>query len=689
METTVDEFADLELSLHRREGEGYAVEMRFTQPGSDADVRLGQSGQVTAAIDVEALQAEIMDSAAYGKLLAQSLFADANLLAGFKQAIASSQTLKVPLRVRLLIGASAPELNAVYWEALRDPQDGSPLFTGENMFFSRYLSSTDLRPVRLRAKGDLRALVAVANPSNLSDYKLAEVKAQEEMDRAKSALGEIPITFLPVDANEKCTLNKIAEKLRDGYDIFYFAGHGALIKNEPFLWLEDDQGKVARTSALDLATRIKEIQNPPRLIVLASCQSAGTGSGNALQGIGPRLAEAGVPAVIAMQGNILMDTVSKFMPVLFAELQKDGSIDRAVAVARGMIRAQADYWMPALFMRLKSGRIWYVPGFGQEGGGFEKWPALIRYTEKGQTTPILGPGMSEVITGSWRDAAQEWAEKYHFPLSPYQRDALPQVAQYLAVNQDRNFPRDAVEDRVRTMIQNRFAAALPDDLKQGRASIESLIQIAGSKLRESEGDDSFEALAKLPIPMYITTTFDNLMFDALKAAGKTPERAICPWNEDIDNMDSIFEKERDYRPDANRPLVYHMFGHFSQPNSLVLTEDDYFDFLIGVTSNKDLVSAIVRRTLADSALMFLGFQLDDWSFRVFFRTIMGQQGGGRRSRYAHIGVQIDPDETRTIEPSRARKYMESYFQNADISIYWGHSNDFVKELSQQWSQKAA
>ena len=32
-------------------------------------------------------------------------------------------------------------------------------------------------------------------------------------------------------------------------------------------------------------------------------------------------------------------------------------------------------------MRLKSGRIWYVPGFGDERKGFEKWPALIRSIE--------------------------------------------------------------------------------------------------------------------------------------------------------------------------------------------------------------------------------------------------------------------------------------------------------------------
>jgi hypothetical protein len=35
-----------------------------------------------------------------------------------------------------------------------------------------------------------------------------------------------------------------------------------------------------------------------------------------------------------MQGNITMHTVAQFMPVFFQELQRDGQIDRALAVAR-------------------------------------------------------------------------------------------------------------------------------------------------------------------------------------------------------------------------------------------------------------------------------------------------------------------------------------------------------------------
>ena len=67
--------------------------------------------------------------------------------------------------------------------------------TNQNIYFSRYLSSLDWRPVHLRPKSLMRALVAIANPSNLSEYQnLAPIDVEGELNRARQALGAIPIT---------------------------------------------------------------------------------------------------------------------------------------------------------------------------------------------------------------------------------------------------------------------------------------------------------------------------------------------------------------------------------------------------------------------------------------------------------------------------------------------------------------
>ena len=685
--------ADLEIGLHRRDVDAYAVELRFSQPKSDADVRLVRGELPVARFNLDELCGLAVDGAAYGRLLGQSLLADAGLRTAFAQARSTAQALDVALRLRLFVGPGASELHSLRWETLRDPQDGSLLFTGERILFSRYLSSLDWQPVGPCPKGDLRALVVVANPAGLGKWQpggqpLAALDVAGELARAQAGLGVIPITPL---AHGSAYLEGIVAHLRDGYDILYLVCHGALLEGEPHLWLEDEAGNVKVVAGAELAARLAEVRHRPRLVVLASCQSAGvgdqarTGDEGALAALGPMLAEAGIPAVLAMQGNVTMQTVAGFMPVFFHELQRDGQIDRAAAVARGAVRDRPDWWAPVLFMRLKSGRLWYTPGFGEERPGLEKWPALLRSIRQGKCTPILGPGLTEPLLGARRQIAQRWAEKYHFPMAAHDRENLSQVAQYLAVNQDPMFPRDELADYVRGEIVQAHGADLPDEVR--RAPLNDLIAAVGARQRAGDPAEAHRVLAQLPLPIYVTAEFCTLLSEALRETGephKEPQVELCRWKEALEMLPSVYDAEPTYRPEVQRPLVYHLFGHLREPDSIVLTEDDYFDYLIGVTGNKDLIPGVVRRALADTALLFLGFRMDDWDFRVLFRSLMSQEGRGRRSRYAHVAVQIDPEEGRILEPERARRYLESYFQDADISIYWGSAEGFVRELWQRW-----
>jgi hypothetical protein len=384
-----------------------------------------------------------------------------------------------------------------------------------------------------------------------------------------------------------------------------------------------------------------------------------------------------------------MQTLAEFMPVFFRELQRDGQLDRAMSVARGMVRARPDWWMPVLFMRLKSGRLWYAPGFAEDRSGMEKWPALLRSIRKSKCTPILGPGLTESLVGSRREIARRWSETYYYPMASHYRDNLPQVAQYLAVNQDPMFPRDELEAYICQELQARHGVDLPESGGRCEDSLDELLATVAARQREQEPAEPHRVLAGLPLPIYITANFSNVLAESLVEAGREPQVELCRWNEYVGMLPSIYDDEPDYRPTTQRPLVYHLFGNLQELDSLVLTEDDYFDYLIGVTRDKDLMPAVVRRHMADSALLFLGFQMDDWDFRVLFRSLMSQEGRQRRSRYAHVAVQIDPEEGSIQEPERARRYLESYFGDADISIYWGSAEDFVRELQQRWEGEAS
>jgi hypothetical protein len=686
---------ELEIGIYPRDADSYHIELRFIDP-EDSAGRAPERG--TAMIDLADLRKQSLDAQAYGKSLADGLFRDSKILSFFEQARAAALSSDRSLRLRLFLDPALPALQSVRWETLVDPRTGEWLLTNERILFSRLLSSGSWERVQLRSKGELRALIVVANPTDLADglYQvgeqlLAPVDVAGELARAHQSLAGLPITELASDPEKPglASLSNLVDRLRKGYDILYLAAHGALLSREPsgpYLWLENEEGAGDIVPARDLVDRIRDMPASlrPRLIVLASCQSAGKGRTSDVQGamaaLGPQLAQSGVPSVIAMQGDISMDTVGVFMPVFFKELIKDGQIDRALAAARSVVRNQADSWMPVLYMRLRGGRLWYTPGFGEDRHEFEKWPSLIYKIENSQCTPILGPNLYEKLLGSQQEIARRWAEIYRYPMKPSERESLPQVAQFLTVNQYEEAPYNELANYLKNSIRERYMEFLASQSLAERAPLDQIIDKVGAELRKQDPHDPFSILAKMPLPVFITTNLHNLLSSALLEAGKEPQVVLCPWNDEIEAVESVYEREPDYQPTLERPLVYHLFGRLNVPESMVLTEDHFFDFLIGVTRNRDLIPGPVRRAMTDSALLFLGFQLDDWQFRVLYRSILSQPGGERRKKHPHIAAQIEPDESRNLEPERARSYLESYFQDANINLFWGSAEDFLEQL---------
>lgn len=701
------DYSALEIALSRRDEESYAVQLRYTQPDDDAEVpeEIG-----VARFDRDALrQRQTLNTAAYGRLLSESLFADQQLHNAFDKASALSLSQGNKMRVRLYIGRSAPELHSLWWETLQDPRRlniDSRLADDQRVIFSRYLRSDDWRPVKLRRKSELRALIVIADPDDLEQYnvngrQLTKVDVEGETDRALAALGEAVKGVLssrkaPTNTT-RVTLTLLLDELAKGYDILYLVCHGALIKDKkdrlsPHLYLESEDGKASAESGLEFVDRLRKLAVQPRLVVLASCQSSGRNSDveGALAALGPKLAEAGVPAVVAMQGDVTMETVEGFMPTFFEELSRHGHVEEATAAARFKVSERADSWMPVLFTRLRTGRIWYEPGLRSSAGGgeFERWPVILKHINGGRCTPIVGPGVLESLVGSSHDIARDWADTYHYPMSPHYREDLPNVAQFLRFNlEDPTFPYDSISTYLHQKLLDANRDILtPELLATPEDELGELLKFVGAYRRQNDSDEPHRVLASLPFKIYITTNTDNLLSEALEeVAGKTPHKRLCPWNDYVNRK--MMDAE-DYEPTDKEPLVYYLFGQLDDTETMVLTEDDYFDYLIGTTKNKELFPDPVVRAQTASLLLFLGFQVSDWDFRVIFRSIMSWEGkkAGSKDNFTHVAVQINPDEDTIIEPSRARKYLEKYFNSSNVSIYWGSAEDFLRELRQRWNQ---
>lgn len=681
--------ADLEIGLHRQGESEWRVELRFS---TEERGTIGPDTLVSGSADLDLARLTDLRHGGrtpmeeYGRVLTDGLFSEAGVRAEFAKARATAATMARPLRIRLLIAPSAPELHPLRWETLLDPSDGTPLLTDSNVLFSRYLTSSDWRPVRMRLRGELSALAVVANPRNLSEYapdgrELSRVDVDGELERARSGLAPIRTDAMPGLARP--TLSNLADQLREGYDVVYLVCHGYLVNGEPQVVLEHEDGTVHVLHG-----------HLPRLVVIASCQSASgddatVHDGGALAALGPQLVEIGVPAVLAMQGNVTMQTVERFVPAFFRGLQRHGRIDQAMTEARAEITDRADWWAPTLFMRLHSGRLWYAAGFGHRG--FDKWPALVNDVWSRNCLPLLGPGLTDALLGPRQQLARELADRHRFPLAPYYREDLPQVAQFLAIELGAKFPVDELRSHLVVKLSDRLAefcarAGEPVPAKYRNISrpqhtsalLDELVNEVWGHLH-ADLTDPFTVLAKLPLPIFVTAQPTSLLASALRDEGKQPRVEVARWNQRCPR--SIFDRMPDYEPSAEEPLVFHIFGSLQYPGSVVLREDDYFEFLRTTGRDSDAVPEVVRSAFADSALLFLGFRMEDWDFRVLFRSIMSQEGGALLEQHSHVAAQIDPEEGLTLEPEGARRYFERYFcKPHDVSVYWGSVESFLIEL---------
>ena len=340
----------LELAI-TRSGDTYAATLTARQPGADACL----AAEVPVTIDVEALRALELTPEVYGAALSAMVFPQP-LREAWARARGAGEGQQRPLRLGLALAAGDDALHALLWETLRDPLSGLPLARGEAVRLVRLLPSASLADLTPPPRPALRAVVAAsaAAPPGAPPVDRAGLTAA-----ALDGLADIPAALLDGrEGRPAATLANLTAALRDGAPLLVLICHGALVAGEPYLWLDQaGEGPYRPVSGAAFVEALAQLGRMPLLVVLAACQGGGD-SYAALRAVGPRLAQAGVGAVLAMRARIPQATVAALLPSLFAELRRDGEVDRALAAARAALDAGHPWWLPVLWLRARDGRLW-------------------------------------------------------------------------------------------------------------------------------------------------------------------------------------------------------------------------------------------------------------------------------------------------------------------------------------------
>jgi hypothetical protein len=270
------------------------------------------------------------------------------------------------------------------------------------------------------------------------------------------------------------------------------------------------------------------------------------------------------------------------------------------------------------------------------------WKRLVRKIKNQHCIPFLGPEMS--YGGS---------------------NGRGLIARKL-LKDDEGFPWQDAGDLVR-VAQFR---ATKDGTGTTKEDFVELLQ----ELKKPDFDDPDEPhrlLAGMAFGIYATTNFDDYMTEALSRRpepAKDPQREFCRWDKRIQGRTALCTPSRfgssapvdADRPTVARPLVFHLHGIAEIAPSLVLTEDDHLNFLVSFANElenysnsrgegSEIAPAPLAAGLTTSSVLFLGYRLDDFDFRVLMRSLAGalQKNVNFRSK-PHIAVQLHEEEADQI-----------------------------------------
>jgi hypothetical protein len=156
--------------------------------------------------------------------------------------------------------------------------------------------------------------------------------------------------------------------------------------------------------------------------------------------------------------------------------------------------------------------------------------------------------------------------------------------------------------------------ALFYEIKRSRRQLVDAVK--GAAQTGKRPSPMLRALADLGFPLVITTNYDQLFERALRDAGKDPRVAVyTPELEPTVNYPDP--------PTPEEPIVFKIHGDILHPESVVLTDEDYIQFVLRM-SNKDPYDPIpltLKYHLTSWTTLFVGYSLLDYNLRLLFKTL--------------------------------------------------------------------
>lgn len=266
------------------------------------------------------------------------------------------------LRIRLRLN-DVPHLAGLPWEYLYHAEGRGFLALSGRTPVIRYMELSEGLGTLL-VEPPLRILAVISTPQGYRE--LAE--ADEEWRRLVTALKPLLQSgLIEVERLERPTPQALEARLRTGLPVhvLHFVGHGGFseLRGEGVLIFEDENGKGVPMAGPSLAYLLQDHPSL-RLAVLNACNGARSSLENTFAGTAQALVQHGVPAVIAMQSEVMDETACSFAEKFYRALAAGLPVDACVGEVRRALAAERnpEWGTPVLYLRATDGRLFAVEG---------------------------------------------------------------------------------------------------------------------------------------------------------------------------------------------------------------------------------------------------------------------------------------------------------------------------------------
>jgi len=308
---------------------------------------------------------------------------------------------------------------------------------------------------------------------------------------------------------------------------------------------------------------------------------------------------------------------------------------------------------------------------------------LAEKVKAGKAVPLISNMVDhDLILRGHQALVQDYAKRIESPLAD-----LHDLAHLTQVRSVTHFSTDffAMRKEYLDVIKNRLCDIAEDEgvsrelREEAVAQIDemdftALAKVLGYPRFADAPDHPLLLLANLNLPIYLTTSYYTFLEAALTRAGKQPRTEFCRWHQRLEPLPGGCGG--DYQPTRAAPLVYHLYGLDTHPESLVLTEDDYLEFLVAISHDMsretDRISKRVRQALSDSSLILLGYDLHSWEFRTLFWGLIKCRPPIKQE---NVSVQVAADD-------KEKPYLDKYLSEARFRVVWGDVHQYIRELYQ-------